>query len=80
MEIHGSLTLVDFLAVDVDLRQKTSIILEAPFLEFIMEKSMRKRESSTSGLKENKKSSPFPQTSDTFIPGLSPSSEGIEQG
>jgi hypothetical protein len=59
MEIHGSLTLVDFLVVNVDLRQQTSIILEAPFLEFIMEKSMRKRESSTSGSKENKKSSPF---------------------
>jgi hypothetical protein len=34
-EVHGSSTLVDFLVVDMDPRQQTSIILGAPFLRYV---------------------------------------------
>jgi hypothetical protein len=35
IEIRGSSTLVDFLVVDMDPRQQTSIILGAPFLKYV---------------------------------------------
>jgi hypothetical protein len=39
IEIWGSLTLVDFLVVDMDPHQQTSIILGAPFLESVKAKN-----------------------------------------
>jgi hypothetical protein len=43
MEIRVSLTLVDFLVVDMDSRQQTSIILGVPFLESVKAKINEKR-------------------------------------
>jgi hypothetical protein len=43
MEIWGSLTLVDFLVVDMDPHQQTSIILGAPFLESVKAKINEKK-------------------------------------
>jgi hypothetical protein len=60
MEIRGSLTLVNFLVVDMDPHQQTSIILGASFLEFIKAKINEKKGIISIRVEENTKSSPFP--------------------